>query len=311
MYSWGKGYIGHNKLTQENRPRRIMGKTTNREFISMFSNDQAIILFAPVRVYSVSPRCGPACGGTILSIIGTGLKETDVITVRFRNNDKQIEVKGKYIEQYHTEDNPTLESIFCTTPNFEEMFKPFPQRMNISISLDGIHYTDCDKDFLVYPTNVKINNAHPKCGSFLGGTELTLMVDLDPLTSQYLFNLCLGFQARQRGRKEVEEKKEKGEQGKKRNKVVSTKISRTETVTSLGLQEHSTSLINALNPREEDLMLDNWYCSVAKCESGKITCIAPKLTNYNPDSPQYNVDIALNGQQFSGSPVIFNYYGKS
>jgi hypothetical protein len=277
LYSWGKGYIGHGKLSQESKPKRIAGKIINREFTSMFSNDQAIILFAPMRVYSVSPCCGPACGGTIISIIGTGLKETEAITVRFKSNDKQIEVKGKYIEQHYTEDNPTFESIFCTTPNFEETFKLFPQRMNVSISLDGMHYIDCDKDFLVYSTSVKINNAQPKCGSVLGGTELTLMVDINPLTSQYLFNLCFGFQARQGERRGVEEKKEEGDQGKKKKKV-SAKMSHSGAHTSLGVQEPSANLINALNPREEELMLDNWYCSVAKYENVDVTITALEPT---------------------------------
>ena len=75
-------------------------------------------------------------------------------------------------------------------------------------------------------------------------------------------------------------------------------------------QPNAIESINPLNPTDQDLTLEDWYCSVVTYESGKVVCRAPKLSQYDPDSLQYNVDISLNGQQFSGYPIIFRYYGK-
>jgi hypothetical protein len=62
----------------------------------MVCNEQATVLYARIffafilfnfqiamRIYSISPKCGPASGGTILSIIGTALKDTPNIKAKF------------------------------------------------------------------------------------------------------------------------------------------------------------------------------------------------------------------------------------
>ena len=123
-----------------------------------------------MKICSISPRCGPACGGTVLSIIGTALKDSKSLKVRFTYGDKGNvvqEVEGKYIEQRYVDPRlgqelAVLQSIFCTTPRFdgedikaaiEGEPKPkekFPQRCAIAITLDGTHYIDCDQDFMIY-----------------------------------------------------------------------------------------------------------------------------------------------------------------
>jgi hypothetical protein len=52
----------------------------------------------------------------------------------------------------------------------------------------------------------------------------------------------------------------------------------------------------------------NWYCSFATYENGVITCNIPKIDNFNQSQPEYNVDIAINGQQFTGFPMIYRFY---
>lgn len=58
--------------------------------------------------------------------------------------------------------------------------------------------------------------------------------------------------------------------------------------------------------------LDNWICTEGIYENGKIVCKVPKLENYESskesENLQYSVDVALNGQQFTGRPVAFRYY---
>lgn len=49
-------------------------------------------------------------------------------------------------------------------------------------------------------------------------------------------------------------------------------------------------------------------CSAGKFENGKITCLVPELESFNPDNLSYYVDVALNGQQFTGKPLRFRYY---
>ena len=57
--------------------------------------------------------------------------------------------------------------------------------------------------------------------------------------------------------------------------------------------------------------LVNYTCAEGIYENGQILCKVPALQSglYDPDGNlQYNVDVALNGQQFTGKPLIFRYY---
>jgi len=61
--------------------------TENRIFTDLYANESSVVLYAPIRVYSISPKCGPAMGGTIISIIGTGFVESENLKVRFSYGD--------------------------------------------------------------------------------------------------------------------------------------------------------------------------------------------------------------------------------
>ena len=39
-----------------------------------------------------------------------------------------------------------------------------------------------------------------------------------------------------------------------------------------------------------------------------MTCNIPKIENYNPVQPEYKIDIAINGQQFSGYLSTYRFY---
>lgn len=43
-------------------------------------------------------------------------------------------------------------------------------------------------------------------------------------------------------------------------------------------------------------------------ENGKVLAEVPKLTEFDSENLSYLVDVALNGQQFTGRPVNFRYY---
>lgn len=42
---------------------------------------------------------------------------------------------------------------------------------------------------------------------------------------------------------------------------------------------------------------------------GKIICTIPKIENLSPENLQFNVDVSLNGQQFTSQPSSFRFYG--
>jgi hypothetical protein len=63
-----------------------------------------------------------------------------------------------------------------------------------------------------------------------------------------------------------------------------------------------------LSLNDAELEKDSWTCTAGHYENGKIVCIVPQLEDFDPDSLQFNVDVALNGQQFTGKPIAFRYY---
>jgi len=65
-----------------------------------------------------------------------------------------------------------------------------------------------------------------------------------------------------------------------------------------------------IDPRTpgEELEKENWSCAAGHYENGKIVCIVPKLDYWDEENLSYYVDIAINGQQFSGNPIPFWFY---
>lgn len=59
---------------------------------------------------------------------------------------------------------------------------------------------------------------------------------------------------------------------------------------------------------KDELEKENWTCAAGHYSEGKIVCIIPKLDIWDENNMLYNVDIALNGQQFSGSNLQFRFY---
>jgi hypothetical protein len=45
------------------------------------------VLYAPIRVYQISPKCGPASGGTLIQITGTGFVNSEKLRVRYQYGD--------------------------------------------------------------------------------------------------------------------------------------------------------------------------------------------------------------------------------
>jgi len=82
LYTCGSGEIGHGDKDYGviMLPKQIVG---NRIYSEIFCNDSSVVVFCPLKIFSVSPNCGPSNGNTILSIIGSAFKDFSKLSVRF------------------------------------------------------------------------------------------------------------------------------------------------------------------------------------------------------------------------------------
>ena len=69
--------------------------------------------------------------------------------------------------------------------------------------------------------------------------------------------------------------------------------------------EIKNSDISGLN---EAIPMPEWITTPAEYDNGRIICKVPSLEMYALDQLQFSVDVALNGQQFTGHPQPFRYY---
>ena len=60
-----------------------------------------------------------------------------------------------------------------------------------------------------------------------------------------------------------------------------------------------------IKSNKDELEKENWTCAAGHYSDGKIVCIIPKLESWDENNMLFNVDIALNGQQFSGNNLQF------
>ncbi len=111
LYSWGRGHIGHNEqCLSQTLPRLVTCNTRNRVFQDIVTSESTVAFFAPVRAFSISPKCGAVSGGTLLTILGTGLKGTSKMRARFSYGEISQEVGCRFDED--------TKSIRCKTPYF-------------------------------------------------------------------------------------------------------------------------------------------------------------------------------------------------
>ena len=80
--------------------------------------------------------------------------------------------------------------------------------------------------------------------------------------------------------------------------------------TSTILNRDQSNIINPMDLANIESQLDkaNWYCCFATYENGIMTCNIPKIDNFNQSQVEYNVDLAINGQQFTGFPMTYRFY---
>ena len=62
--------------------------------------------------------------------------------------------------------------------------------------MDGINYTECEMPFKIYSNDLQLSQVNPKSGSVVGGSDITIHMDLDEQTAASIQNLVVGFQPR-------------------------------------------------------------------------------------------------------------------
>lgn len=80
QFTCGSGEIGHGDIGVVKLPKLV---SDSRVFSHIFCNDSSVVAFCPLRILSISPTCGPAIGNTIISIIGSALKDFPKLSIRF------------------------------------------------------------------------------------------------------------------------------------------------------------------------------------------------------------------------------------
>ena len=306
LYTCGTGDIGHGDLGMVKLPKIVSGQ---RLYSHVYCNDTSVVAFGPLRILSVSPNCGPATGNTILSILGTAFKGMQKLSVRFLFGGISRDVRGNFDKLSRT--------IFVNTPNFLE-FAPtmeLPCDCTIQVTFDGHFFTEYPEKFLIYPNNIKANSIEPKCGPISGSTPLQIKINLKNIPQKYLFSLTVGFQARnipidQSNKRFKVKSKSNSESIVEDSKAISDNQNNQNTLQNINIKEGQ--IINPMDIENLESQLDqpNWICCFATydVDNNLLTCNIPKIENYNSLQPEYNVDIAINGQQFSGYPSIYRFY---
>jgi alpha-tubulin suppressor-like RCC1 family protein len=277
-YSWGKGFIGHLGESIQNCPKVISINTENRSFSDVFASDLSLVLFSPLRLYSLSPSCGPAGGGTKVTIIGTALANTSKLKVRFRYGHLMSEVSCDY-----DSDSNSLEFF---TPQFvdDEDEVQLPCEAFIDVTMDGECFVTCERKFLIYPDEIHPENLNPKCASVNGRCTLEISADLRGIQKSWLWLLTVGFLPKSRG------------------------AARTETPNRVKKEQSLDDSRTTTNPNDLRGEEHDWLMVAGKYEDGKITCKIPVPEDIDDNSSGYVVDISINGQQFSGKPLNFKFF---
>ena len=135
---------------------------------------------------------------TVIQIVGTGFQDSDKLKVRFTYGDLSREVPC----HYDTEN----QVLVCRTPLFEEFdgeahpSLQMPCDCFISVTMDGINYSECEQPFKIYSNDINLTSVFPKCSSVKGGTTVTLSTNIDEETASFLQELKIGLKPKRSGR---------------------------------------------------------------------------------------------------------------
>jgi alpha-tubulin suppressor-like RCC1 family protein len=286
VFSWGSGILGLKEIFTLTRPKHITGSISDRRITDIYANSGNVIFFSPIKILSIRPSCGPSNGGTIFSILGTGLCDLQgrqKIRFTFGKDNFSVDAPLKYDENTN--------SFLCKAPNFEEACKyetmEWPQKAKVQVTLDDSDWIETDLEYFIYGSKVKVTTITPRFASIEGGIEMVIELLADNKTMKEFRNVSVGFQATNRSAMESNEAKEEGKKA-----------------------ELKTEALNPVDlaPNSPELERENWVYFDARVEEKKIVLEVPPMSRLIGKSLYYNVDVSLNGQQFLGTPIYFRYY---
>ena len=94
--------------------------------------------------------------------------DSSKLRVRFTYGDLSKEVPCQY--------NSQNGAIICRTPLFEEFegeahpSLKLPCDCYLSVTMDGINYSECEEPFKIYSNDIYLTSVTPKSGSITGGS---------------------------------------------------------------------------------------------------------------------------------------------
>lgn len=98
----------------------------------------------------------------------------------------------------------------CRTPLFEEFdgeahpSLQMPCDCYISVTMDGINYSECEVPFKIYSNDIYLTSVFPKCSSVQGGTSVTFNTNIDYETAQFLTDLKIGLRPKRSNRSSMQ-----------------------------------------------------------------------------------------------------------
>ena len=99
----------------------------------------------------------------MISITGTGFVASEKLRVRFTYGDLSQEVQCIY--------DQATQTLMCRTPKFEEMegekhpSVELPCNCYLSVTMDGINYSECEMPFKIYSNDIELSGIAPKSAS--------------------------------------------------------------------------------------------------------------------------------------------------
>jgi len=119
--------------------------------------------YSSVAIFSVSPSLGPDSGGSIVSIFGTSFMASAALSCKF--GEMEV-VKANWI---------TPSWIQCATPPLSGPdLERTPLDVSVSVSNNGIDFGEPFQQDFHYHRVVSVTDFHPKMGSVLGGTMVSV-----------------------------------------------------------------------------------------------------------------------------------------
>ena len=300
LYGWGGGSLGHKGDKIQDMPRIVEAYTENRTFTDMFCTMKSSVFFAPVRIISMQPKSGPASGGTMISLLGTGFTETGLQRIRFCYKNFVKEVECSY--------NAASDGLHCITPQFNDIDtdeEVWPIEAEVYLALDGVNFRLAEEKFFIYSEKIQIISMNPKCASTKGGLTLRLDLNIDPVTASKISLFTIGFQARQLDvNNPLKEVSDFDDNSPMKKSLVSPNQSKNQ------IRRKVKEATNPLGVTVNSLELDkeDWICVRGTYEKDRITCELPNVTKLSDKLLHFNVDVSLNGQQFTGNPSGFRFY---